>query len=59
MAGVPPVSIGSTAAVTELDGSVLRVHLLGDYGRAISLAADPRPYVPGAVGEPFSSTLTK
>lgn len=38
VAGAPPVSIGSTAAVTELDGSGLRVPLVGDYRRAISLA---------------------
>ncbi|MDX0852920.1 uridylate kinase [Sinorhizobium medicae] len=38
LAGVPPVSIESTTAVTELDPPVLRVHLVDDYGRAISLA---------------------
>ncbi|MDX0698511.1 uridylate kinase [Sinorhizobium medicae] len=38
VAGVPPVSIESTTAVTELDPPVLRVHLVDDYGRAISLA---------------------
>ncbi|MQX88770.1 uridylate kinase [Sinorhizobium meliloti] len=38
VAGVPPVSIESTTAVTELDPPVLGVHLVDDYGRAISLA---------------------
>ncbi|RVE79446.1 uridylate kinase [Sinorhizobium meliloti] len=38
VAGVPTVSIESTMAVTELDPPVLGVHLVGDYGRAISLA---------------------
>ncbi|WP_028055442.1 amino acid kinase family protein [Sinorhizobium medicae] len=55
----PSVSVRSTTAVTELDGSVLRVHLVGDYGRAICLARQIHDQMyPGAVGEPFSSTLT-
>ncbi|MDX0470178.1 uridylate kinase [Sinorhizobium medicae] len=36
--GIPPVSIGSTMVVTVLDASVRRVHLIGDYERAVSLA---------------------
>nr|WP_153416303.1 uridylate kinase [Sinorhizobium meliloti] len=36
--GIPPISIGSTMVVTALDASVRRIHLIGDYERAVSLA---------------------
>ncbi|MER9313328.1 uridylate kinase [Mesorhizobium australicum] len=53
-------SIGSGTAVTELDSSVSRVHLEGDYERAILLARQihARMY-PGAMGEPFRSRIAK
>ncbi|RWN48820.1 uridylate kinase [Mesorhizobium sp.] len=53
------VSIGSKNVVTELDFSVLRVHLVDDYDRAISLARQihERMY-PAAVGAPFGSRMT-
>ncbi|MCF6114627.1 MAG: uridylate kinase [Mesorhizobium sp.] len=48
-----PVFIGSKNVVTELDSSVLRVHVVGDYDRAIALARQihERMY-PAAVGAP-------
>lgn len=48
-----PVFIGSKNVVTELDSSVLRVHLVGDYDGAISRARQihERMY-PAAVGAP-------
>ncbi|ESZ65975.1 uridylate kinase [Mesorhizobium sp. L103C119B0] len=54
------VFIGSKTAVTELDLSVLRVHLEDDYERAIFLARQihERMY-PGPVGEPFGSRTAK
>ncbi|MEI8703032.1 hypothetical protein [Mesorhizobium sp. ISC15] len=60
MAGTCSVSIESTTAVTELIASVLRVHLEGDYERAILLARQihERMY-PGSIGEPFGSRMAK
>ncbi|MER8798835.1 uridylate kinase [Mesorhizobium sp. M0984] len=60
LTGTGSISIGSRTAVTELDSSVLRVHLEGDYERAIVLARQihERMY-PGAVGEPFGSRMAK
>lgn len=60
LTGTRSASIRSTTAVTELDLSMLRVHLEGDYERAIFLARQlhERMY-PGAVGEPFGSGMTK
>ncbi|TIS77952.1 MAG: uridylate kinase, partial [Mesorhizobium sp.] len=60
LTGIPSVFTGSRAAVTELDSSVLRVHLEDDYERAIFLARQihDRLY-PGAVGEPFGSRMAK
>ncbi|ANT54519.1 uridylate kinase [Mesorhizobium amorphae] len=52
LASPRPVSIEPRTAVTELDSSVLRVHLDRDYERAVSLARQihERMY-PGAVAE--------
>ncbi|MER9249962.1 uridylate kinase [Mesorhizobium sp. M0590] len=60
LAGTRSVSIGSRTAVTELDSSVLRVHLERDYERAILLARQihERMY-PGATGEPIGSRMAK
>ncbi|MER9191555.1 uridylate kinase [Mesorhizobium australicum] len=60
LTSTPPVSIGSSTAVTELDDAMLRVHLDSDYERAIALARQihERMY-PGAVGEPFGSKPVK
>ncbi|MQX95944.1 uridylate kinase [Sinorhizobium medicae] len=60
VAGIPPVSIGSTMVVTELDAAGPRVHLIRDYERAVSLARQLHEQMyPGAVGEAFSSTPTE
>ncbi|MGX9120677.1 amino acid kinase family protein [Mesorhizobium sp. BHbsci] len=58
LTGTPSVSIGSRTAVTELDSSVLRVHLDGDYENAISLARQihARMY-PEAVDELFGTRM--
>lgn len=58
LAGNRPVSIETRAAVTELDSSVLRVHLDGEYDRAVSLARQihKRMY-PAAVSAPFGSRM--
>ncbi len=46
------ISIGSTMVVTVLDASVRRVHLIGDYERAVSLARQLHEQMyPGAVAE--------
>ncbi|MER9282291.1 uridylate kinase [Mesorhizobium sp. M0522] len=52
LTGTRSISIGSRTSVTEIDSSVLRVHLDSDYERAISLARQihKRMY-PGAVDE--------
>ncbi|WP_457811187.1 amino acid kinase family protein [Sinorhizobium meliloti] len=52
--GIPRVSIGSTMVVTVLDASVRRVHLIGDYERAVSLARQLHEQMyPRAVAERF------
>ncbi|ASP89526.1 uridylate kinase (plasmid) [Sinorhizobium meliloti] len=52
--GIPPVSIGSTMVVTVLDASVRRVHVIGDYERAVSLARQLHEQMyPRAVAERF------
>ena len=52
--GIPSVSIGSTMVVTVLDASVPRVHLIGDYERAVSLARQLHEQMyPGVVAKRF------
>lgn len=60
LTGTRSASIRPTTAVTELGSSMLRVHLEGDYERAIFLARQlhERMY-PGTIGEPFGSGVTK
>ncbi|MFB9984927.1 uridylate kinase [Mesorhizobium kowhaii] len=46
--------------VTELDSSVLRVHLEGDYARAVSLTRQSHEQMyPGALGEQSGSRMAK
>ncbi|AEH82314.1 uridylate kinase [Sinorhizobium meliloti] len=50
----PPVSVQSTMVVTVLDASIRRIHLIGDYERAVSLARQLHEQMyPGAVAERF------
>ncbi|MER9770573.1 uridylate kinase [Mesorhizobium sp. M0189] len=52
LTGTRLIFIGSRTVVTEIDSSVLRVHLDGDYERAISLARQIHEQMyPGAVDE--------
>ncbi|MER9159455.1 uridylate kinase [Mesorhizobium sp. M0778] len=60
LTGTRLISIGSRTVVTEIDSSVLRVHLDGDYERAISLARQIHEQMyPGAVDEIFGSRMAK
>lgn len=57
--GTRSLSFGSKTVVTELDSSELRVHLDGDYERAISLARQIHERMYPGTAKPFVSRTIK